>query len=119
VLRQVTRDQTVAQDLIDQGVLTPERAQRSPLNNVLSSALGASEAIPEVTRVDVRERGSVILVCTDGLTKHVSDEEIAEQLGKMTSAEQVCRSLLQLALDRGGTDNITLVVGRALRRDNS
>src|SRR4051812_5423757 len=114
-LRQVTRDQTVAQELVDRGVLTPERAHRSPLSHVLSSAIGASEALPEITRVDVSERGSVILVCTDGLSKHVSDAEIAQQLGAMQSAEQVCRSLLQLALDRGGSDNITLVVGRALR----
>jgi protein phosphatase len=55
----------------------------------------------------------VILVCTDGLTKHVTDDEIADRLGRMESAEQVCSELLQLALDRGGSDNITLVVGRA------
>jgi serine/threonine protein phosphatase PrpC len=112
-LRQVTRDQTVAQEMIDRGVLTPERAHASPLNHVLSSAIGASEALPEITRVDIRQRGCVTLVCSDGLTKHVSDDEIAQALGTMTSAEQVCRSLLELALDRGGSDNITLVVGRA------
>ena len=114
-LRQVTRDQTVAQELVDKGVLTPERAQASPLSHVLSSAIGASEAVPEITRVDVSQRGCVILVCTDGLSKHVSDAEIAHHLGAMQSAEQVCNALLALALDRGGSDNITLVVGRALR----
>jgi serine/threonine protein phosphatase PrpC len=117
VLRQVTRDQTLAQDMIDRGVLTPEKAHASPLNHVLSSAIGASESMPEITRVDIRQRGCVTLVCSDGLTKHVTDEEIAAHLGSMTSAEQVCRSLLQLALDRGGTDNITLVVGRALKQE--
>jgi serine/threonine protein phosphatase PrpC len=112
-LRQVSRDQTVAQDLIDQGLLQPERALASHLTNVLSSAIGASEARPEVTRVDVHKRGSVILVCSDGLTKHVTDDEIAEQLRTMESAEQVCRALVDRALDRGGSDNITVVVGRA------
>ncbi len=115
-LRQITRDQTVAQELIDQGVLSRERAAASPLHHVLSSAIGATDALPEITRVDVRERGCVTLVCTDGLTKHVSDDEIAEHLRTMESAEQVCGALLQLALDRGGTDNVTMVVGRALRR---
>ena len=119
VLRQVTRDQTVAQNLVDEGVLKKEQAKASPLNHVLASAIGASEAMPEVSRVDVRQRGSVILVCTDGLTKHVSDAEIAERLGRMTSAEQVCTELLQLALDRGGTDNITLVAGRARKASKS
>jgi serine/threonine protein phosphatase PrpC len=82
---------------------------------VLASAIGASESLPEVTRVNVKQRGTVILVCTDGLTKHVSDDEIARALATMESAEQVSRQLLELALDRGGTDNITLVVGRARR----
>lgn len=113
-LRQVTRDQTVAQELVDRGLLTPERAHTSPLNHVLSSAIGASEALPVVTRVDVEQRGGVILVCSDGLTKHVTDDEIAEYLATMTSAEQVCNALLALTLERGGSDNVTLVVGRAL-----
>lgn len=113
VLHQVTRDQTIAQNLVDEGVLEKEQAKASPLSHVLASAIGASEAVPEVSRVDVRKRGSVVLVCTDGLTKHVSDEEIAEHLGAMQSADQVCNALLNLALERGGTDNITLVVGRA------
>jgi protein phosphatase len=115
-LRQITRDQTLAQDLVDQGIMPKERAHASPLSHVLSSAIGAPEAIPEVTRVEIRERGTVILVCSDGLTKHVSDAEIAEHLKTMRNAEQVSRALLQLALDRGGSDNITIVVGRALKR---
>ena len=114
-LRQLTRDQTFAQELVEQGVFTRDDAKVSPLSNILSSALGATEALPVVTKVDVSERGCVICVCTDGLTKHVTDEEIATHLGSMVSAEQVCHALLQLALDRGGTDNITLVVGRALK----
>jgi protein phosphatase len=114
VLRQITRDQTVAQELVEQGLLSRERALKSPLSHVLSSAIGSSQAMPEITRVDVRQRGCVILVCSDGLTKHVSDDEIAQHLAVMTSAEQVSHALLQLALDRGGSDNITMVVGRAL-----
>jgi serine/threonine protein phosphatase PrpC len=115
-LQQLTRDQTVAQDLVERGVFSTDDAKSSPLANVLSSAIGAQTADPEISRVDVRERGCVVLVCTDGLTKHVTDEEIAQHLGAMESSEQVSRALLQLALDRGGTDNVTLVVGRAVKR---
>jgi protein phosphatase len=115
VLRQLTRDQTYAQDLVERGALSDEDAKSSPLSNILSSAIGAQVADPEVTRVDVRQRGCVVLVCTDGLTKHVTDEEIARHFAEMESAEQVSRALLQLALDRGGTDNVTLVVGRAVK----
>lgn len=114
-LRQITRDQTVAQSLADQGLLSPERIKSSPFNNVLASAIGAEQSSPEVTRIDITDRGSVALVCSDGLTKHVRDEEIAEHLRTMRSTEQVCRDLLQLALDRGGHDNITIVAGRAPR----
>lgn len=116
-LRQVTRDQTFAQELVERGVFSREDAKSSPLNHVLSSAIGSSEAVPVISRVSVRERGTVVLVCTDGLTKHVSDAEIAQQLQSMQSAEQACHALLHLALERGGTDNVTMVVGRAVRRD--
>ncbi len=113
-LQQITRDQTLAQEMIDRGALTPERAHNSPLNHVLSSAIGADDAIPEISRVDVRQRGCITLVCSDGLTKHVSDDEIAASCARMSSSEQLCRELLDLALERGGSDNITIVVGRAL-----
>src|SRR4029078_10324724 len=102
--------------LLDKGILPASRASSTKLSNVLSSALGAEEARPEVTRVDIRERGTVVLVCSDGLTKHLSDEEIAEYFRTMDSAEQVCQDLLNRAMERGGTDNITIVVGRARRR---
>ena len=59
-----------------------------PLKNVLSSAIGSDEALPDVTRVDIGKRGCVLLMCSDGLTKHVSDDEMASYLGAMTSSEQ-------------------------------
>jgi len=111
VLQQVTRDQTVAQGLADEGVLKPEQVKSSPLKHVLASAIGASAAVPEITRVNIAPRETVVLLCTDGLTKHVSDEEIARCFSAMESSEQVSQQLLDLALERGGSDNITLVVG--------
>ncbi len=112
-LRQVTRDQTVAQDLVDGGVLKPERAAASPFSRVLASSIGGDEASPVVTRFDIRQRGCVLLLCSDGLTTHLSDADIAGRLRTMESSEQLCRSLLDLALERGGTDNVTVVAGRA------
>ena len=116
VLTQVSRDQTMAQELVDKGVFTRAVAARSRFNNILSSAIGSDEAIPVVTRMR-SEWGIVHLLCTDGLTKHVSDERIAECLRTMTSSKQVCEQLLQETLDAGATDNITLIVGRAIKRD--
>ena len=110
-LTQISRDQTLVQDLVDAGVLTRTQALRSPLSNVLSSAIGGQEAMPVVTRME-QAWDTTSLLCSDGLTKHVSDERIAERLRTMTSAKQVCQALLQDALDAGGSDNITIVVGR-------
>ncbi|MEO7648229.1 MAG: PP2C family serine/threonine-protein phosphatase [Gemmatimonadaceae bacterium] len=112
LLTQLTRDQTIGQDLVDKGVLPPERLNVSPYRNVLASAIGGGEATPEVTRVEMN-RSSTLLFCTDGLTKHVTDDEIASYVREMTGSEQLCRALLDLALERGGSDNITIVVGRA------
>jgi serine/threonine protein phosphatase PrpC len=114
-LRQVTRDQTMAQDLVDEGVLTRTAAFRTQFANVLSSALGSEVAMPVVTRLS-QEWGTVGLLCSDGLTKHVSDERIAERLRTMTSAKQVCEQLIQDALDGGGSDNVTIIVGRPLAK---
>ena len=112
-LTQLTRDQTVAQGLVDQGILPAERVEKSPFSHVLSSAIGGEEAMPVVNRIEI-PRGCVLLLATDGLTKHVSRDEIREHAAGMTSSEQLCRSLLDLALERGGSDNITLIAARAL-----
>lgn len=111
-LRQVTRDQTLAQDLVDEGVMTRAAAAKTPMANVLSSAIGADQTDPVVTRMHA-DWHNVHLICSDGLTRHVSDERIAEVLGSMTSSKQACEQLLQDALDGGGTDNITIIIGRA------
>ena len=115
-LTQLTRDQTVAQELVDQGILTRAQAPHTQFAHVLSSALGADTAEPVVTRIRA-DWSHVHLLCSDGLTKHVSDEKIAERLRTMTSAKQVCEQLLQDALDGGGSDNVTIVVGKSTRRD--
>jgi protein phosphatase len=60
-----------------------------------------------------------VLLCSDGLTKHVSDEQIRERLWTMKSAKRACKDLLQDALDGGGSDNITIVVGRVRRAEGA
>jgi serine/threonine protein phosphatase PrpC len=113
-LTQLSRDQTMAQDLVDQGVLTRTKADASRFAHVLSSAIGGLQAAPVVTRI-TRDWGTIVLLCSDGLTKHVSDERIAEQLSRLTSSREACEALLQDALEGGGTDNITIIIGRTLK----
>jgi len=115
-LIQISRDQTVAQELADQGIMPRELVEKSPLANVLSSSIGGQQTAPVVTRIP-NSWGTIHLLCSDGLTRHVPDERIAERLGGMRSARQVAEELVQDALDGGGTDNITVVVGRAVAKD--
>ncbi len=110
-LHRITRDQTFAEDMVDRGALTPAQAETSPLRHVLSSAIGGSTTMPVVSKL-TSTRDSLWLLCSDGLTKHVSDDRIAERLSALESSEQACRALLQDALDGGGSDNITILVGR-------
>lgn len=115
-LTQVTRDQTMAQELIDLGVISRTDQKASRLSNILSSAIGGTQTAPVVTGVQ-NDWGMVHLLCSDGLTRHVSDERIRERLRAMTSSREVCEQLLQDALDGGGKDNVTVIVGRAVRRE--
>ena len=114
-LKQVTRDQTMAQALVDEGAMPKESLHTSPLSHVLVSSIGGDAAAPEVSKLDIKNRDSVLLLCSDGLTKHVSDEEIGAAIGAMQSSEQLCRTLLDLVLERGGSDNVTILAGRAPR----
>ena len=113
-LSQITRDQTMAQEMVDLGAMKKEEVAGTRLEHTLTSSIGGRHTEPKVTRVDMTW-GHVLLLCSDGLTRHVSDERIRDVLRSMTSARQAAETLLQEALDGGGTDNITVVVGRAVR----
>jgi protein phosphatase len=112
-LTQITHDQTMAQELVDMGVLPEAKAADSPFAHTLTSSIGGKQTAPVVSRFDINW-GNVLLLCSDGITKHLSDERIRDRLRSMKSARQVCEDLLQEALDDGGSDNITVVVGRAM-----
>jgi protein phosphatase len=116
-LELMSKDQTVAQALVDSGALSQVEARRSPLSGVLASALCGSEASPQTRTVEIRW-GDVMLLCTDGLTKHVTDAEIEGELRQIQSSEESCRKLVKLALERGGTDNVTVVISRLKPRSS-
>jgi PPM family protein phosphatase len=112
-LTQITRDQTMAQELIDLGVMTRADASGTRLEHTLSSSIGGRQTAPAVTQFELTW-DTVVLLCSDGLTRHVSDERIRDRLRSMTSAKQVCEALVQDALEGGGSDNVTVVVRRAV-----
>jgi len=112
-LRQLTRDHTRVQELVDAGVMTREEAATHRLRNVLTNVLGGGVPLTDVDvhRVQLVAGDSVIL-CSDGLYDVVKDEEIAATLAATVSAAAACRALIDLALERGAPDNVTAVVSR-------
>jgi protein phosphatase len=109
----MSRDQTMAEEFVDQGVFSREDAAFKRWANVLSSAIGGPQAAPTVSKVP-QSWDAIGLMCSDGLTRHVSDERIREVLSTLKSAKDGCEQLLQDALDAGGEDNITVLIGRAV-----
>ena len=107
-LHQITRDQTLAQALIDEGVM--DKKVRKFSHILMNSLGGDGELIkPEVTPLTMQS-GDRLLVCTDGLSDMVDDDVIAETM-QIEDIDHVCEELVRLALEAGGKDNITVVVG--------
>ncbi len=111
-LRQLSRDHTEVRALVEDGVLSAEEARHWPRRNVITRAIGVSET-PECDVEHGRLRpGDVFLLCSDGLTEHVTDAEIAERLASGAPAQALCDALVALTLERGAVDNVTVVVAR-------
>jgi protein phosphatase len=110
-LRQLTRDQTFGELMMDAGAWTEEQVRKAPAARTLASAIGGSELTPSVGLIDL-EPGDTLMLCTDGLTRHVGDEELAEVLSGPADAKGACDELVRRALAAGGEDNVTVVVAR-------
>ncbi|HET9866852.1 MAG TPA: SpoIIE family protein phosphatase, partial [Nitrospira sp.] len=113
VLEQITTDHTLAQQLVESGMLGPEEATSSRLSQVLWNAIGGDleELSPDVYKAEL-QRGDTLLLCTDGLTAHVPDAVIRSYLQVQEAAQDTCRKLIDAANEAGGTDNITAIVAR-------
>ena len=112
-LRQLTRDHTRVQELVEAGFLTREQAATHRLRNVLTNVLGGGTTLLDVDVDRVRlSIGDTVLLCSDGLYDVVQDEEITSVLAGTASAQAACRALVDLALQRGAPDNVTAVVSR-------
>jgi serine/threonine protein phosphatase PrpC len=111
--RQLTRDHTLVAHLIETGAIHPDQAENHPQKHVLTSAMGVSDDLEPDAPGDPRllQPADVLLQCTDGLWGQITDPEMQRILAASTPAD-ACHSLIQVAKDRGGPDNITLQVAR-------
>lgn len=107
-IRQLTRDHSEVQGMVDAGILTPEQAENHPRKNFIMRALGSTTATPDISGPHPLQNGDTFMMCSDGLSGYFQPEEIKEQL---TFEPQIaCQNLVQIAKDRGGADNITVQV---------
>jgi protein phosphatase len=111
VLRQITTDHSWVNEQVQQGVLTRTEAERHPLKNVITRALGSGIA-PDVDLVEeTMQPGDVLLLCSDGLTGMLTDTEITAILKRWDGGgENLCRLLVEAAVTAGGEDNVTVAV---------
>jgi len=109
-LVQVTRDQSMVQELIDAGVITEAEARVSPQRNVILKALGTEPQVdPVITSLELK-RGDLVLLCSDGLAGVLTSDEIGDVLATPASLTERCRTLVDAANRAGGPDNITVVL---------
>ncbi len=111
-LTKVTRDQTLATLMMEQGQLAPEDLDTFPYPNVILQAVGTHERVDvDLTRVRVA-RGDVILVCSDGLYGPVPHDAVRAALEQEPAPTAACQALVRLAIEAGGPDNVTCIVAR-------
>lgn len=112
-LERLTRDHSLAQNLIDAGQIEPGSPEEKRVRHVLTNSLGAHYETVDVDFEHYRLMdGDRVLLCTDGLTDLVSDAELFQILRDHPACEAACQALLEIALERGGRDNITIVLAR-------
>lgn len=109
-LSQITVDHSVVQHLIDTGAITPEEAETHPHANVITRAVGfGEEAVPDYISLALIP-GQRLLICSDGLTKELTDVGIQHFLATCDTAEEAARTLVRQALENSGRDNVTVIV---------
>lgn len=113
-LTQITHDQSLVNQLLDSGQITPEQAKLFEHSNVILQALGVQEDIEVVLSTETLRRGDRMLLCSDGLVGVVSDEEIQEVLTSCDDIEAAVHKLIDMARAGGGPDNITVIVAQAM-----
>jgi PPM family protein phosphatase len=111
--RQMTRDQSMVQLLVDQGVMSKEDARKAPGKNVILQAVGLNPDVRvAIGKLDLR-RGDRLLICSDGVTNQVSDDELCQILTR-SEPREACETIIALANERGGDDNETVIVADVL-----
>lgn len=109
-IRQLTEDHSMVAELVKAGVITPEAAETHPYRSAISRSLGQFKDVETDTSVHDFLPGDRLLLCTDGLTRFAKPEEILERVLAFDDPQEAAQGLIDLANDRGGRDNITVIL---------
>lgn len=107
-IQQITRDHSLVEDMVDRGRITREQARNHPRRNVITRALGAEETVESDCFTPQFKKNDLLLLCSDGLSNTLTDEEILEITDKFKNLNDIGKELLDLALFRGAPDNVTV-----------
>jgi serine/threonine protein phosphatase PrpC len=119
VLHRETEDHSIVEEEVRAGRMTPEQAANHPSKNVISRALGAEQGVEVDMKTIEVEDGTEFLLCTDGITRHITDNEMRQLLVVSNNLEDVCHELKRRCYERGAEDNLTVVVVRVGERLNA
>ena len=111
-LERETEDHSVVEEEVRAGRMSPEQALNHPSRNVISRALGAEQAVEVDMKTIEVEDGTIFLLCSDGITRHLPDEELSALLGGSGSLDAACAEMKRRCFERGAEDNLTAVVVR-------
>lgn len=118
-LHRDTADHSIVEEEVRAGRMTPEQAANHPSKNVISRALGAEPAVEVDLKIVEVTDGTTFLLCTDGITRHLPDNEIRELLLAGNAAKSVCEEMKRRCYDRGAEDNLTAVIVRVGESDRA
>lgn len=108
-VKQLTRDHSLVQELLENGTITQEQVENHPRKNIITRALGTDDNVDvDCYEIDLKD-GDILILCTDGLTRHVNLSENSKLFASGISMAEIATILGQKALEDGGTDNITVV----------
>ena len=109
-IRQETTDDSLVQELVDKGEITKDQAREHPSKNVITKAVGISSSLEAAIKTVQLKNDESLLLCCDGVNAHLSDDDIKKIVQETPDPQYACKKIVDMANDKGGTDNISLII---------
>lgn len=117
-INMLTRDHSQVEELVARGLLIPEEAENHPASNIITRAVGAANYLVVDVNIELIKNGDTFLLCSDGLYKHLKAADLPDIM-RQPNLQKAAHDLINLTLERGATDNVTVVLARAEEASDS